>query len=122
VYALEYTYSDFGNTQAFQLSAFDLVACRTSTLSCSPLWTASLDAMPQGLAVANGLVYLSTLDDRRIAAYDATGTNGCSGSPVVCTPVWETTISGAPTAPIIANGVVYAGSRDDNVLHAYKLP
>ena len=122
VYALEYTYSDFGSTQVYRLSAFDLLACRTATLSCSPLWTASLAAMPQGLAVANGLVYVSTFADRQIAAYDATGTNGCAGSPVVCTPVWQTTVSGAPTAPIIANGIVYAGSRDDNLLHAYKLP
>jgi hypothetical protein len=121
VYALEYGYSDSGSTQVYRLSAFDLSACRTTTLSCSPRWTASLAARPQGLAVANGLVYLSTLD-LQLAAYDATGTSGCSGSPKVCTPVWHTAVSGAPTAPVIANGTVYVGSRDDNILHAYTLP
>jgi outer membrane protein assembly factor BamB len=64
-------------------------------------------------------VYLSSWANQQIAAYDASGTTGCSGSPRVCTPVWQTTVSGAPTAPIIANGIVYAASRDDNVLHAY---
>ena len=122
VYALEYSYSNFAATKLYRLSAFDLVACHTPTVSCSPLWTASLAAMPQGLAVANGLVYVTTWDDRQIAAYDATGTNGCAGSPVVCTPVWQTTVSGAPTPPVIANGFVYSGSSDDNILHAYTLP
>jgi len=119
VYTLEYGFSDFGFEQVYRLSAFDFAACRTPTSSCSPLWTASIDSLPQGLAIANGLVYLSSWANQRIAAYDATGTSGCSGSPRVCTPVWQTTVSGAPTAPIIANGIVYAASRDDNVLHAY---
>jgi outer membrane protein assembly factor BamB len=78
--------------------------------------------MPQGLAVANGLVYVSTGSDLRIAAYDAAGVKGCAGTPRVCAPLWSTTLSGSPTSPVVANGVVFAATRDDNVLHAYKLP
>jgi outer membrane protein assembly factor BamB len=122
VYALDYAYSNFGSTRVFRMSAFDLTACRTTTLSCSPLWTASLGGVPQGLAIANGLVYVSTWDDNKITAYDATGVRGCSGTPKSCVPVWQIAVSGAPTAPIITNGMIYVGSRDDDILHAFALP
>jgi outer membrane protein assembly factor BamB len=86
------------------------------------LWTVTLAARPEGLAIANGLVYVSTGSDQRIAAYDAAGVNGCSGTPRVCAPLWTRTLSGSPTSPVVANGVVFVGTRDDNVLHALKLP
>ncbi|MDQ1460357.1 MAG: hypothetical protein QOI08_1841 [Actinomycetota bacterium] len=123
VYALQFFHSgEVQVTTRYTLSAFDFAACHTTTATCSPLWTVHLAASPQGLAIANGLVYVSTFSERRIAAYDAAGVNGCSGSPRVCAPLWTTTLSGSPTSPVVANGVVYASTRDDNVLHAYKLP
>ena len=126
VYALEYFHSgDPGGagpgTTLYRLSAFDLLACHTTTKSCSPRWTASLGGTPQGLAVANGVVYV-TSGDRQTAAYDAAGNNGCSGSPRACLPLWNTTASGVPTSPVVANGVVYTASPFDSIFHAYALP
>ncbi|MDQ1479100.1 MAG: hypothetical protein QOE62_4329 [Actinomycetota bacterium] len=123
VYALQFFHTgEVQVTTRYTLSAFDFAACHTTSATCSPVWSVTLAAMPQGLAVANGLVYVSTGSDLRIAAYDAAGVKGCAGTPRVCAPLWSTTLSGSPTSPVVANGVVFAATRDDNVLHAYKLP
>jgi outer membrane protein assembly factor BamB len=123
VYALQFFHSgEVQVTTRYTLSAFDFAACHTTSATCSPLWKVMLAARPEGLAIANGLVYVSTGSDQRIAAYDATGVNGCSGTPRVCAPSWSTTLRGSPTSPIVANGVVFVGTRVDNVLHALKLP
>jgi hypothetical protein len=124
VYELEYFHSgDPGGggpgSTIYRLSAFDLLACHTATPSCSPLWTANLGGAGHGLAVANGVLYVTSAD-RHVAAYDAIGSDGCSGSPRVCVPLWTSTLSGTPTAPAIASGVLYAASDGDNILHAYE--
>ena len=98
------------------LSAFDILACHTKTVSCQPLWTANLPARAQGLAIANGVAYVST---GILTAYDAAGQLNCSGSPKVCLPLWTNNVPAGP--PAIANGVVYTGSNADNALHTFAL-
>jgi hypothetical protein len=123
VYALQSFHSgDVEVTTRNTLSAFSFSACHSGTSTCAPLWKFALGGTPQGLAIANGLVFVSSEADQRVSAVDAAGVNGCSGAPRVCTPLKTITLTGAPTGPIVADGVVFVGTRDDNVLHAYELP
>jgi outer membrane protein assembly factor BamB len=103
-----------------RLVAFDIKACANVRTMCSPLWTANVDPLPNGYGIANGVVYLSTWNDHRVAAFDVAGVAGCSGPLTTCTSVWSTVSSGAPTPPVIANGNVYFGTDADNVLHAFN--
>ena len=130
VYTLEYFFHSStlltpggaaAETRIWRLRAYDQRACTTTT-ACTPLWTASLGGTPQGISVANGLVYVTTWGDRKLMIYDAAGRHGCAGTPKICTPVWSTTLSGAPSGPSVANGIVYVGTVNDNVLHAFELP
>jgi len=107
-----------------QMLAFDIGACTNTNPQslCSPKWSADISAVPQGYAVANGLLYVSTSFDKRLAAYDANGTLNCTGVPTQCTPLWSvTTNPGAiPTGPVIANGTLYFGTYGEDGLYAYK--
>jgi outer membrane protein assembly factor BamB len=111
---------EFSSVRRARLVSFDISACPNPQTSCSPLWTAIVDPLPNGYAIANGVVYLSTWDDHRVTAFDVAGVAGCSGPPKTCTPLWSTVTSGAPTPPVIANGNVYFGTSDDDVLHAFR--
>jgi hypothetical protein len=131
VYTLEYRFNSSSvlaparlaaETRIWRLRAYNQDACQTSALACAPLWTANLGDTPQGISVANGLVYVSTWSDRKLAIYDAAGRRGCTATPKICAPVWSTTLSGAPSGPSVANGIVYLGTVNDNVLHAFELP
>lgn len=65
------------------------------------------------LVAVNNVLYLGT-SDRKLYAFDATGTAGCSGTPKTCTP-----LSSAPTgdlitfdAPAVADNKLYVGTND----------
>ena len=129
VYTLEYLFHAsslsapaglLADTRIWRLRAYDQNACKTSLPACAPLWTANLGNTPQGIVVANGLVYVSTWADRKLAIYDAAGRRGCAGTPKLCAPLWSITLSGAPSGPSVANGIVYVGTVNDNVLHAFE--
>ncbi|MGA3057132.1 MAG: PQQ-binding-like beta-propeller repeat protein, partial [Candidatus Limnocylindrales bacterium] len=67
-------------------------------------------------AVANGVVYVGSGDDK-LYAYAV----GCAGGGGTCTPLWTGTTGGAiSSSPAVANGVVYVGSTDDK-LYAYAV-
>ena len=62
-------------------------------------------------AVANGVVYVGSIDDNVYALNAATGAK-----------LWGyTTGSYVDSSPAVANGVVYVGSYDHN-LYAFHLP
>ena len=69
-------------------------------------------------AVANGVVYVGS-NDNKLYAFDAAGHTNCSGIPKTCTPLWTaTTGARVVSSPAVANGVVYVGSFD-NKLYAF---
>jgi outer membrane protein assembly factor BamB len=69
-------------------------------------------------AVANGVVYVGSFDNK-LYAFDAAGNTNCSGSPNSCNPLWTATTGGlVGSSPAVVNGVVYVGS-DDHKLYAF---
>jgi outer membrane protein assembly factor BamB len=77
-------------------------------------WTAMTgNYVESSPAVANGVIYVGSGDDK-LYAFDAAGVTGCSGTPATCTPLWTATTSGViiTSSPTVANGVVYVGSND----------
>ena len=95
-----------------KLYAFDAAGstgCTGTPKVCAPLWTANTGVYPvySSPAVANGVVYVGSNDDR-LYAFDAAGSTGCTGTPKVCTPLWVATFNeGVMSSPAVANGVVY---------------
>jgi outer membrane protein assembly factor BamB len=111
-----------GNT-AGNLEAFDangVSGCSGSPNQCRPLWTGTTAPIDSGTspAVANGIVYILSIAQFKLYAFDAKGVTGCSGSPKVCQPVWTAGVSGAFGSPIVSNGVVYVGGGG-GVLNAF---
>jgi outer membrane protein assembly factor BamB len=117
-----------GNSNLKKLYAFDAAGnntgCSGSPKTCQPLWSAPVALGGQirtAPAVANGVVYVGTIFDNKLYAFDAAGNTGCSGSPKVCNPLWTTSATGSvgiDSSPAVANGVVYVGSHD-NKLYAF---
>ena len=80
--------------------------------TCTPLWTAPFGGPieMESPAVANGVVYVGSTDDK-VYAFDATGSSAhCIGVPSdrTCLPLWTTTAGTGP--PAVANGVLYVGA------------
>ena len=112
-----YIGSDYGNLYTFD--ATGTTNCSGVPKTCAPLWTAAtggLDISQSSPAVANGVVYLGSLDGK-LYTFDATGTTNCSGVPKTCTPLWTAATSAEirHSSPAVANGVVYIGSQDHNL-------
>ena len=82
-----------------------------------PAWTATTgDRVYSSPAVADGVVYVGSLDGNLYAF--AVGCNTGGGS---CTPIWTgTTGGGIDSSPAVADGVVYVGSSDGD-LYAYAV-
>jgi len=75
----------------------------------------AVDSSP---AVANGVVYVGSGDDK-LYAFDANGATNCSGTPNRCSPLWTAmTGGGVGSSPAVINGVVYVNSGD-NLLYAF---
>ena len=113
-----YTGADFGPSNGV-FAAFDasgITNCSGSPKTCSPLWTATTGAgVDSSAAVANGVVYVGSIDEN-VYAFDATGTTNCSGSPKKCSPLWTGRTGGRVlSSPAVTNGVVYVGSEDHNL-------
>ena len=109
-----------------KLYAYDAsgsTGCTGVPKTCTPLWTAETTAdspVESSPAVANGVVYVGSNDDK-LYAFDAAGTIGCSGVPKTCTPLWTATTGGDVfSSPAVANGRIYVGSFD-NRLYTYRL-
>jgi outer membrane protein assembly factor BamB len=106
------------------LYAFDargVTNCSGTPNICAPLWSAPVGGIDYSSpAVANGVVYVGSLD-HNLYAFDASGTINCAGTPETCTPLFTATTGGyVISSPIVANGSVYVGSNDGYV-HAYSL-
>jgi outer membrane protein assembly factor BamB len=88
------------------------------TKTCAPLWTASVGNFVSDPAVAGGVVYVGSGDDK-LYAFDAAGKTNCSGGPPTktCAPLWTATTGGFLdfSSPAVAGGVVYIGSGDDKL-------
>jgi outer membrane protein assembly factor BamB len=100
-----------------QLLAFDAAGttnCSGTPKTCQPLWTATLGgSITSSPAVANGVVYIGSLD-HKLYAFDAAGVTNCTN--VSCSPLWTATAGDTiSSSPAVANGVVYIGSEDNNM-------
>ena len=95
------------------LSAFDaagVTGCSGAPKTCTPLWTA--EPVEGGVSaghrfVVDGVLYV--ISGRVLAAYDASGTTGCSGTPKTCEPLWTAEVGGSST-PAVVDGVLYTGA------------
>ena len=98
-----------------RLYAFDgagATGCTGTPRVCSPLWTGTTGSIDSSPAVAGGVVYVGS-NDQKLYAFDAAATTGCAGSPKVCAPLWTGATGGAAfSSPAVAGGVVYVGSFD----------
>jgi outer membrane protein assembly factor BamB len=87
-----------------------------------PLWTGATggnNPSASGAAVAGGVVYYGSGDDR-LYAFSAAGTTGCSGTPKTCKPLWTGATGNAiSSTPAVAGGVAYIASLDGN-LYAFS--
>ncbi len=103
-----------GSRRDDKLYAFSASGCGAPV--CSPLWTgATGSAIISSPAVANGVVYVGSLDEK-LYAFNA---SGCGAS--ACSPLWTgATGNVIYSSPAVANGVVYVGSADDK-LYAWDL-
>lgn len=107
-----------------KLYAYDADGCGKQKPSCPPLWSSQQVEAPRenarvlfsSPAVANGVVYMSSID-ARLYAYNA---EGC-GKEADCPFLWRTDSMGYPenSSPTVANGVVYIGGSFDQKLYAY---
>ena len=82
------------------IHAFDLA---TGNLQ----WKGSVAASPHAIAVAHGVAYVTSGDEKLVAFSVA----GCGQT--VCSPLWTSAPSGVSLfTPSVANGVVYVGALD----------
>ena len=100
------------------------VGCNSGGGSCSPIWTGDTGlVIAQGNigefsspAVADGVVYVGSLD-KKLYAFKV----GCNTGGGTCTPLWTgATGDQIFSSPAVANGVVYVGSWDHK-LYAFKV-
>jgi outer membrane protein assembly factor BamB len=116
-----YVGSEDGKLSAFSAAAGSTNCTTTGTppvKTCTPLWTGAtgygVDSSP---AVANGVVYVGSGDNKLYAFSAAAGSTNCmtTGTPPIktCTPL-RTVATGSAvySSPAVANGVVYVGSYD----------
>ena len=106
------------NGKLYAFDAAGVTGCGGSPKTCSPLWTGATGGNidVSSPAVANGVVYIGSLD-RKLYAF---GTS-CNSGGGTCTPLWTGDTGGAiSSSPAVANGVVYVGSNSDKV-HAYAV-
>src|SRR5262245_60553311 len=109
------------------LEAFDANGSTNCSVApprrCSPLWTGVTQGLsqPYDPAVANGLVYISSIQDYALYAFDATGSTNCSGTPTTCQPVWTEANGSAFYVPVVVNGTLFVRSNGSGV-NAFTLP
>jgi outer membrane protein assembly factor BamB len=100
--------------------AFDAAGstgCSGVPRTCSPLWQGVAAFITSSApAVVNGVLYIGSNDDRRLYAFDASGTTGCSGAPKLCNPLWAGQTLRNLSSPAVADGTVYIGSLGLNTL------
>jgi serine/threonine-protein kinase len=100
------------------LYAFDATGathCASSPTTCTPLWTAPA-AYAEGVAVANGFVYVTEGQYGGVNAFDAAGSENCGGTPKTCKPIWTSYVNGGSGVvgyPAVVNGIVYVGGTGD---------
>jgi outer membrane protein assembly factor BamB len=99
------------------LYAFDATGtsrCSGSPRICTQLWRAPTgDAVQSSPAVANGMVYVGSVDDK-VYAFDAAGIVGCDVA--FCSPLWTVTTGSVIIGdPAVSDGIVFVGSWDGNL-------
>lgn len=116
--------ASYGMGNLYVFDAIGITNCSGSPKLCAPLWTTRTLAFPSlALAVANGLVYLTSMASPYVSSnigvytYDASGVSNCSGAPKVCDPLWTASLPSSGvgqvfSAPSVANGVVYVAMTD----------
>jgi outer membrane protein assembly factor BamB len=110
-----------------QLYAFDsngATHCSGTPKVCRPLWSATTTSgylIQSAPMVANGVVYVGSTD-RKLYAFNASGTTGCAGTPKTCTPLWTTANTGLQVtdSPAMAYGNIYFAN--ESTLFDYALP
>lgn len=102
------------DNKLYAFSANGTTGCSGRPKKCAPLWsTGSLGGdIVSTPAVANGIVYVSSIGEK-VRAFDAAGMKNCSGTPKVCRPLWSRTMSGDVIAsPTVSHGTVYVIAAD----------
>ncbi len=109
----------YANGTLYAFDASGVNGCGGTPKVCSPIWTGAGTAFSSP-AVTNSTVYVGEAafgGQNGVAAFDASGTNGCSGTPKVCDPLWFDSVSGGTvglggySSPTVANGVLYVGGN-----------
>ena len=96
--------------RAKRINPYENVLNAGNVSSLDTVWTATTGgAIYSAPAVANGVVYVGS-DDNKLYAYNAT-----TGAPLWSAATGNQIVS----SPAVANGVVYVGSNDDK-LYAYN--
>ena len=109
----------FGSDAAHTRANSESVVAPDNRLAMSTLFTAATgDDVFSSPAVANGVVYVGSLDGK-LYVFDADASTNCSSGVVACSPLWTATTGGRVVgSPAVANGKVYIGS-DDNKLYVF---
>jgi outer membrane protein assembly factor BamB len=108
----------YANGTLYAFDASGTEGCSGSPRICSPMWTGAGSAFASP-AVTNSTVFVGEATDGAqsgVAAFDASGTNGCTGTPKICQPLWFDSVSGSVglggySSPTVANGVLYVGGN-----------
>jgi outer membrane protein assembly factor BamB len=101
------------NGKLYAFDATGVTGCSGSPKTCSPLWTGATGGNidSSSPAVANGVVYIGS-HDQKLYAF---GT-GCNSGGRTCSPLWTAdTGAGIDSSPAVANGLVYVGSDNDKL-------
>jgi PQQ-like domain len=124
-YGTVYTVSGDGVLYAFDAAASTNCSGPATAKTCTPVWTSGPVlggyVTLSSPAVANGVVYFASIDDRTYA-YDAAGSLSCdaSATPRVCTPLWSAVtgyIGGG--SPAVANGVLYINRKSSGAIYSF---
>jgi outer membrane protein assembly factor BamB len=110
-----YIGTNHGTLYAYD-AAGGATTCSGAPKVCTAIWTGTTGGFIYNTpAVANGVIYVGSTDDK-LYAFAA----GCATGGNACTPLWTGATGNEIlySSPAVANGVVYVGSHD-NTLYAF---
>lgn len=109
--------SNFGAGHIYAFSASGTTNCSGTPKTCEPLWSSSsVGPIVSSPTVANGMVYVGSMD-KNLYAFSAAGSTNCAGSPKYCAPLWMAPTGGTiyASSPAVAYNAVYVGAADGKV-------